>query len=199
MNWRVPSLDRFRLVSNSDAHSPGKLGREATLFDTDVDYHSLRRALETGDGYVGTVEFFPEEGKYHLDGHRKCGVRLDPAETAARDGLCPECGKPVTVGVSHRIHELAERDDNPVPPATSGEVRSLLALPEILSELHSTGPQSKRVAKSYAELTGRLGSELFILQDAPLDEVRRSGSTLVAEAIERLRRGDVLCEAGLRR
>ena len=99
MNWRISSLDRYRLVSNSDAHSPAKLGREATLFDTDLDYFALRRALESGAGYVGTVEFFPEEGKYHLDGHRKCGVRLSPEETKAHGGRCPVCGQPVTVGV----------------------------------------------------------------------------------------------------
>ena len=91
MNWRLSMLDRYRLTSNSDAHSPGKLGREATTFDCDKDYFSIRRALESGHGYVGTVEFFPEEGKYHLDGHRKCEVRLDPRETIAHGGRCPVC------------------------------------------------------------------------------------------------------------
>lgn len=102
MNWRLSQLDGYRLVSHSDAHSPGKLGREATVFACDIDYFAIRRALETGAGYVGTVEFFPEEGKYHLDGHRKCGVRLTPGETAAHEGRCPECGRPVTVGVLDR-------------------------------------------------------------------------------------------------
>ena len=96
MNWRLSQLDRYRLVSNSDAHSPAKLGREATTFDTDVDYFAIRRALETGDGYVGTVEFFPEEGKYHADGHRKCNVRQSPAETQANGGRCLVCGDPTT-------------------------------------------------------------------------------------------------------
>lgn len=108
MNWRVGSLDRYRLVSNSDAHSPPKLGREACVFDTELDYFRMRRALETGEGYGGTVEFFPEEGKYHLDGHRSCGVRLTPVETRTLDGVCPQCGKPVTVGVLSRVDDLAE-------------------------------------------------------------------------------------------
>ena len=102
MNWRVSSLDRFRLVSNSDAHSPEKLGREVCVFDTELDYYALRRALETGEGYEGTLEFFPEEGKYHLDGHRNCNVRLSPGETREHEGLCPVCGKPLTVGVMHQ-------------------------------------------------------------------------------------------------
>src|SRR5229473_6115083 len=101
MNWRVSFLDRYRLVSNSDAHSPGKLAREATRFSCEPDFFAMRRALETGEGYEGTVEFFPEEGKYHLDGHRACGVRLDPEQTRALDTICPQCGKPLTVGVLH--------------------------------------------------------------------------------------------------
>ena len=111
MNWRVSSLDRFRLVSNSDAHSPEKLGREACVFDTERDYFSMRHALETGQGYRGTVEFFPEEGKYHLDGHRNCHIRLLPHETRQLEGRCPECGRPLTVGVMHRVDDLADRED----------------------------------------------------------------------------------------
>jgi PHP family Zn ribbon phosphoesterase len=122
MNWRLSMLDRYRLTSNSDAHSPGKLGREATTFDCDVDYFAIRRALETGAGFVGTVEFFPEEGKYHLDGHRKCGVRLEPKETRAGGGRCPVCGEPVTVGVEHRVEILADRSE-PIPPPSAGEVQ----------------------------------------------------------------------------
>ena len=112
MNWRVSRLDRFTLVSNSDAHSPPMLGREACAFDTELDYFAIRRSLETGEGYGGTVEFFPEEGKYHLDGHRACGVRLEPAETRRVQGLCPACGKPLTVGVMHRVEELADRSED---------------------------------------------------------------------------------------
>ncbi len=118
MNWRVSDLDRYRLVSNSDAHSPPKLGREACVFETDLDYFAMRRALETGQGYRGTVEFFPEEGKYHLDGHRKCGVRMSPAESRAHNGLCPVCRKPLTLGVLYRVEELADRAENGKPEDT---------------------------------------------------------------------------------
>ena len=112
MNWRVSFLDRYRLASNSDAHSPGKLGREATTFDCDLDYFAIRRALETGHGYAGTVEFFPEEGKYHLDGHRKCEVRLSRRRRrCAHGGRCPVCGEPMTVGVEHRVEVLADRSE----------------------------------------------------------------------------------------
>lgn len=195
MNWLVSSLDRYRLVSNSDAHSPEKLGREACEFDGELDYFGIRRALETGEGYVGTVEFFPEEGKYHLDGHRKCGVRLSPAETREHDGRCPVCGKPLTVGVMHRVHDLADREES-TPPATAGAFRSLVPLPEILSEIQGVGPKTKTVARSYERLVSELGPELTLLDQVPLDDVRRASSSLLADALDRLRRGDVRREAG---
>ena len=196
MNWRVSSLDRFRLVSNSDAHSPEKLGREVCVFDTELDYFALRRALETGEGYGGTLEFFPEEGKYHLDGHRSCGVRLEPSETRRREGLCPVCGKPLTVGVMHRVEDLADRAEEAAPPATAGGMRSLIPLPEILSEIHRVGAKSRRVAQHYESLLGRLGPELPLLDAIPLEEIRPASSSLVAEAVSRLRRQEVVREAG---
>ena len=123
MNWRVSSLDKYRLVSNSDAHSPSKLAREATVFDTEPDYMSIMNALKTGDGYVGTVEFFPEEGKYHEDGHRKCNVCLSPEETIKLNGICPVCHKPMTIGVMHRVNELTDRREKTlIPPETAGKV-----------------------------------------------------------------------------
>ncbi len=196
MNWRLSSLDRFRLVSNSDAHSPGKLGREATRFSCEPDYFAIRRALETGDGYVGTVEFFPEEGKYHLDGHRACGVRLEPAETIALAGRCPVCGARVTVGVAHRIETLADRSEKEVaPPATAGVVTSLTPLPEVLSELLATGVASQGVSRAYDRVTAQLGPELGILEDAPLEDVRRA-DPLLGEAVARLRSGAVIRDAG---
>jgi uncharacterized protein (TIGR00375 family) len=194
MNWRLSSLDRYRLVSNSDAHSPPMLGREATVFDTDLDYFAVRRSLETGDGLAGTVEFFPEEGKYHTDGHRKCGVRLTPGETQAHQGLCPECGKPVTVGVLSRVEELADRPEGFRPDDAPG-VRSLLQLPLIMSELLGVGPKSKQVTGQIAALTAALGPELDILQDVPVDDIK-GHSPLLAEAVDRLRRGEVIREAG---
>ena len=196
MNWRVSQLDRFRLVSNSDAHSPEKLGREVCVFDTDLDYFALRRALETGEGYEGTLEFFPEEGKYHLDGHRNCRVRLSPGETRARDGLCPACGKPLTVGVMHRVEDLADRPEDTAPPETAGPMRSLIPLPEILSEIHQVGAKSKRVARHYESLLGRLGPELPLLNALPLEDIAPASSSLVAEAVSRLRRQEVIRHAG---
>lgn len=195
MNWRVSSLDRFRLVSNSDAHSPPMLGREACIFDTDVDYFAILRALRDGEGYVGTVEFYPEEGKYHLDGHRKCGVRLEPQQTLAYAKRCPACGKPVTVGVMNRVVELADRS-NDVRPSTAGVVQSLVPLPEILSEIYGVGPKSKRVTDSYSRLIAQLGTELDILNRIPLEEIKKQGSQILAEAIGRLRRSEVICQAG---
>ena len=196
MNWRVSSLDRFRLVSNSDAHSPEKLGREVCVFDTDLDYFALRRALETGEGYGGTLEFFPEEGKYHLDGHRSCDVRLSPGETRRHDGLCPVCGKPLTVGVMHRVEDLADRGEEAAPPATAGAMQSLVPLPEILSEIHQVGAKSKRVAQAYESLLGRLGPELPLLNALPLEDIAPASSSLVAEAVSRLRRREVIRQAG---
>jgi DNA helicase-2/ATP-dependent DNA helicase PcrA len=197
MNWRISFLDRYRLVSNSDAHSPPKLGREATLFDTDLDYLALRRALETGAGYVGTVEFFPEEGKYHLDGHRKCNVRLTPEETKAQGGRCPVCGQPVTVGVMHRVDALADRAEaEPAPPPTAGQVCSLVPLPEILSEITASGPASQTVERNYERLLSNLGAELSILEQVPVEDIARAESSLLAEGIARLRAGKVIREAG---
>ena len=196
MNWRVSSLDRFRLVSNSDAHSPEKLGREVCVFDTDLDYFALRRALETGEGYGGTLEFFPEEGKYHLDGHRSCEVRLSPNETRKHEGLCPVCGKPLTVGVMHRVEDLADRPEEATPPATAGAMQSLIPLPEILSEILAVGPKSRRVSQHYESLLGRLGPELPLLNAVPVEDIRPASSSLVAEAVSRLRRQEVVRHAG---
>ena len=196
MNWRVSSLDRFRLVSNSDAHSPEKLGREVCVFDTDLDYFALRGALETGEGYEGTLEFFPEEGKYHLDGHRNCHVRLSPGETRERDGVCPACGKPLTVGVMHRVEDLADRPEEAAPPETAGTMQSLIPLPEILSEIHGVGPKSKRVARHYESLLGQLGPELPLLNSLPLEDIAPAASSLVTEAVSRLRRQEVIRQAG---
>jgi uncharacterized protein (TIGR00375 family) len=195
MNWRVSSLDRYRLVSNSDAHSPPMLGREATVFDCGIDYDSLRHALETGDGFGGTVEFFPEEGKYHLDGHRKCDVCMEPPETRRHHGRCPVCGKPLTVGVLHRVEELADRPEGARVQGAAG-FRNLVQLPQVLGELLGVGSKSKAVAAQLDALTDRLGPELGILTETPLDEIERAGPPLLAEAIRRLRDGRALREAG---
>lgn len=195
MNWHVSRLDRFRLVSNSDAHSPAKLAREATVFDTNPDYFSIMNALKTGSGYVGTVEFFPEEGKYHEDGHRKCNVCLTPEETKALNGICPVCGKPLTIGVSYRVNELSDRKGDFTPPATAGQVFSLVPLPEIISEILGVGVGSKSVVTEYERVTQKLGSELSILREIPVDDITKI-SPLLGEGISRLRRGKVIKHAG---
>ena len=191
----MSSLDRFRLVSNSDAHSPEKLGREACVFDTEFDYFSIRRALEAGQGYQGTVEFLPEEGKYHLDGHRNCNVRLSPHETKKLDGRCPECGSPLTVGVMRRIDDLADRDDE-TQPETEWAVQSLVPLPEILSEILHVGPKNKKVGRHYEGLLDQLGPELQLINEVPLEDIQKTGDSVIAEAISRLRRQEVIREAG---
>lgn len=195
MNWHVSKLDKFRLVSNSDAHSASKLAREATVFSTDPNYYSIMNALKTGDGYTGTVEFFPEEGKYHEDGHRKCNVCMTPEETKQHNGICPVCGKPMTIGVSYRVNELSDRKEIITPPLTAGKVFSLVPLQEIISEINGVGPSSKSVVCEYERLINTFGSELAILQDIPVDEISKS-STLLGEAVSRLRQGKVIKHAG---
>ncbi|HEX8628281.1 MAG TPA: UvrD-helicase domain-containing protein, partial [Catenuloplanes sp.] len=195
MNWRVSSLDRYRLVSNSDAHSPPALAREATQFATDLNYFAVRDALRTGDGLHGTVEFFPEEGKYHADGHRACGVNWPPEQTRAAGGSCPECGKPLTVGVLSRVEDLADRPAGSAP-AHARAVTHLVQLAEILGEINGVGPKSKTVTGQLHVLVAALGPELHILTRAPLDDIGQAGGELLAEAIGRLRRGQVRRVAG---
>ncbi|GHV61996.1 DNA helicase [Spirochaetia bacterium] len=214
MNWAVSGLDRFSVISNSDAHSPEKLGREATLLEMDLSYSSFRRALKTG--ILSTIEFFPQEGKYHYDGHRKCGIFLSPEETAAMpknsagdfDGLCPVCGKPLTRGVMGRVLELADRPVNETElcPAECAETNrrpyhSLIPLREILGELLGTGAASKKVDAAYGNLIEKTGSEFSILMNMSAGEIEKlktpavSGE-LLAEAIGRMRTGEVSISAG---
>lgn len=195
MNWRLSQLDRFRLVSSSDAHSPQKLGREATVFETELDYFAMKRALETGLQFGGTVEFFPEEGKYHLDGHRSCEVRLSPEESRAAGGVCPACGKSLTLGVLNRVEALADRPDG-FRPEGAASFRCLVPLPEVLAEITRTSPTSQRVLGIYEALLAAFGPELHILERSPLEVLERSGRELLAEAIARMRAGRVHREAG---
>jgi DNA helicase II / ATP-dependent DNA helicase PcrA len=195
MNWMCSALDSYRLVSNSDAHSPPMLGREATSFSTELDYFAMADALRTGNGLAGTLEFYPEEGKYHLDGHRKCGVRLEPEQTRDHGGLCPKCDKPLTVGVLHRVAGLADRPAG-YRPADAAASTNLLRLPEIIAEIMSVGSHSKRVSAEVGRLVTALGPELDVLTDVPYDEITRVGGALLGEAIARLRRGEVIREAG---
>lgn len=196
MNWRLSQLDRFTLVSNSDAHSPPKIGREACAFACDLSYFAMKQALETRDGYAGTVEFFPEEGKYHLDGHRACGVKLTPPETKQLDLRCPTCGKELTVGVMHRIDDLADRPEDFMPSEPQPQSRNLVPLPEVIGEIKGMGESSKAVQAAYEQALAKVGSELFILDQAPPEELRRLGSPILADAIERMRAGRVIRDAG---
>ena len=196
MNWKVSKLDKYRLVSNSDAHSPSKLAREATVFDTNMNYYGIMNALKTGCGYAGTVEFFPEEGKYHEDGHRKCNVCITPEESKKLNNICPVCGKPLTIGVLNRVYELADRPfDSDYRPVTAGKVFSLVPLAEILSEIMQVGAASKSVMLEYDKLIHKFGSELSILQEIPVDEISKV-SPLLGEGILRLRQGKVIKQAG---
>ncbi len=204
MNWRVSALDRYALVSNSDAHSPEKLGREVNLFDCELAYGALFNALHPspahgrgagGEGLLGTVEFFPEEGKYHLDGHRACNIVWDPPSTRAHRGLCPVCGKPVTVGVMHRVEALADRPAGVRPPHAP-PFHSLIPLPEVLGEVLGVGAGSKQVQAEYMKLLGRLGPELTILRETPLAGIAAAGGERLAEGIGRMRRGEVVAQPG---
>ncbi len=196
MNWRLSQLDRFVMISNSDAHSPQKLGREATVFDGPVSYQAMYRAMKDATkNLLGTVEFYPEEGKYHYDGHRQCQTRLHPKETIAHKGLCPVCGKPVTVGVMARVEELADHPEGRKSPKAR-PYYSLVPLVEIIAEARGVGASSKKVQADYFEMLSSLGNELLILRELPIDGIAKSAGALVAEGIRRVREGKLQIAAG---
>ena len=192
MNWRLSALDKVTLISNSDAHSPDRIGREANMFSTDLSYFSIIDALNnTKKGeFLGTIEFFPEEGKYHFDGHRACAQRLSPEETIKNQGRCPKCGKKVTVGVMHRVTELANRPSGFVPDGKPA-FKSLIGLTGVISEIQESGVRSQKVQKDYFRLLRLLGNELFILMECPLPILKNSGLSLLTEAINKVRKGEV--------
>lgn len=195
MNWRVSALDRFTLVSNSDAHSPSKLGREANLLDTGLSYPEMKHAVETGSGFGGTIEFFPEEGKYHFDGHRNCLKSLTPEETVKLDGKCPVCGKKITIGVLHRVLELADRPEG-YRPAAAKPFESLMPLPEVIAASTGNPVAGKKTEFLYDSMLKNLGPEFTILRELPVDEIAGAAGPLVAEGIRRLRERKVECIAG---
>lgn len=199
MNWRIKNLDGIAVTSHSDAHSPQKLGREATVVKANLSYEDIIGALRTNDErLIGTIEFFPEEGKYHYDGHRSCNVRFTPEETKAHEGLCPVCGKPVVVGVDYRIGELAETDRAPgYEPNNSKRVEYIIPLPEILAELHNTkSVSSVKVVADYERAYRTLGDEFSILRTVPIDQINSVGFPALALAIERMRRREVVLDPG---
>ena len=197
MNWRLSALDGFTMVSNSDAHSPANLAREANLFNTEMSYPAIAAALENHDPdeFYGTLEFFPEEGKYHNDGHRNCKVCMTPEETAAAGGKCPVCGRRITVGVYHRVVELADRAEG-FRPENAKHFESIVPLPEVVASSMGLTPASKKVRAQYLELIGTLGPELTILRKTPLAEIERAAGVCIAEGIRRLRCGEVEIHPG---
>ena len=190
MNWRISALDGYQLISNSDAHSPAKLGREANLLDIEFCYQGLCEAIQTGKGLYGTIEFFPEEGKYHLDGHRKCNLCLTPTETEQFHGICPVCGKKITVGVSHRVEQLADREEGYIP-GNAKKFESLVPLPEVIGASVGHSAESRNVQKEYQNMIRHLGPEFEILRNIPIEEIKSVSGYLIGEGIERLRAGKV--------
>ena len=190
MNWRISKLDRYQLVSNSDAHSPSKLGREANLLDIDYSYEGLYRAIQTGKGLEGTVEFFPEEGKYHFDGHRKCGVSLSPVEAERLGGICPVCGKKLTMGVDHRVEQLADREEGFVKK-DGKKYESLVPLPEVVAACMGYSTASKKVQGCFEQMMQTLGTEFDILRNVPAEDIKSCAGERIAEGIENVRTGNV--------
>lgn len=205
MNWRWSHLDQFTIVSSGDAHSPRKLGREATVFDLEKPgFKELTSALwnnpVTGKGasknrIVETLEFFPEEGKYHLDGHAACKQRMTPVQTKRAKGICPVCKKPLTIGVLNRVAQLADRAEGYVDPKRP-PYRSLVPLEETIGEALDVGPASKKVQELYLPLVQKFGGEFNVLLETPLPDITRLAGEPVAEAIQRVRDGKVHVEGG---
>ena len=190
MNWRLSALDRFQMISNSDAHSPSKLGREANLLDIQMCYDGLYNAVQEGKGLAGTIEFFPEEGKYHYDGHRKCHLCLSPREAEAYHGRCPVCGKKLTLGVSHRIEQLADRDEGFARPGAA-PFESLVPLLEVIAASTGCSAASVKVRRQYEEMLGKLGTEFEILREISTGDIEKRAGYFIAEGIRRLRQGNV--------
>lgn len=197
MNWRLSQLDNIALISNSDSHSLAKIGREANVFDTEVSYAGIANALKTKDPakFLFTVEFFPEEGKYHYDGHRLCNVVMKPEESRAQKNICPKCRRPLTIGVLNRVAELADRLEG-VKPENAIPFKNLIPLEEIIADAFGVGVGSKRVREEYEKLVQTFGSEFQILLDT--DDATLKSATLpeIAEGIKRVREGKVKIEPG---
>ena len=190
MNWRWSKLDNITLISNSDAHSPSKIGREANVFDCELSYDEIIGAIKNKDTkkFLYTIEFFPEEGKYHFDGHRNCGVLLSPEETRKNNGICPVCKRKITVGVMNRVNSLADR---PVgfEPENAIPYKNLIPLVEIIAEAIGQGPDTKGVQSRYEQMVHKFKSEFHILLDSDLEELSTGTPPKVVEGIKRMREG----------
>lgn len=197
MNWRLSALDKFALVSNSDAHSPDNLGRELNIFETDLNFFALRKAIIEKDKskFLFTVEFFPEEGKYHYDGHRLCGVRFSPEETKKAKGICPKCKRSLTVGVLSRVEQLADRKAGFLPPQAI-PFKSLVPLKEIIAEALNVQSKTKGVEEVYQKLIKDFSNELNVLLEEPLEKLNGSVFPKVVEGIKRVREGKLIINPG---
>ncbi|RLE08334.1 DNA helicase UvrD [Candidatus Aerophobetes bacterium] len=197
MNWRVSSLDRFTLISNSDAHSPSKLGREANVFSQKLGYKEIKEVLKMKDSkrFLYTIEFFPQEGKYHYDGHRRCQICLSPEESRKYNNFCPKCGEKLTIGVMHRIEILGDRKRGYVP---SGAIpfKHLVPLSEIIAEVLNQGVDTKGVEEKYERIVHQAGGELKALLETSREELSLMASPEIVEGIMRVREGRVRIKCG---
>ncbi|MBM3243396.1 MAG: DNA helicase UvrD [Candidatus Omnitrophica bacterium] len=197
MNWRLSALDKFTLVSNSDSHSPQKIGREANVFNCSLDYKTIRDTLKNKDRekLLYTIEFFPEEGKYHFDGHRLCSIRWSPQETKEHNGRCPKCGKPVTMGVANRVAELADRPEK-YRPDNAIPFKNLIPLDEIIADALGVSKTSMAVEKGYLSYIAYFGTEFNILLHADAQELAKGLPSRIADGVLRSRAGKVDIQAG---
>ncbi len=197
MNWRLSVLDNYTLVSNSDAHSPSRLGREVNVFKEDLDYFQLWEVLRNKDKekFLYTIEFHPEEGKYHYDGHRKCDVRLSPKESRFNNNLCPVCSRSLTIGVLHRIESLSDRDEGFVPD-DSIPYKKMIPLEEIIAEAKGCGRDTVGVKNEYRRLCNIFGSEFEILLNTRVHDLKSNTDERIAIAVDRVRRGDLIIKPG---
>ena len=196
MNWRLDELQSRTILSNSDAHSPQKLGREANVISCELSYKEIIESIKTNDNrFVGTIEFFPQEGKYHYDGHRLCNVRFTPKETKKHNGICPVCNNPLTMGVDYRVEEIANHPHEYIPKKTK-QVEYIIPLSEILSEMLKKSTASQLVQSEYEKVYTALGDEFSILRSLSVPYIKSKGFPELAEVIERMRKGDVHIEPG---
>jgi len=197
MLWRIPDGRKVALISNSDAHSPQKIGREANVFDTGLSYSAISEAIKTKDPkrFLYTIEFFPEEGKYHYDGHRICGISLSPAESKKYNNICPNCGRPLTIGVLNRVEQLSDREEG-FKPENVIPFKSLVPLTEIIADALGTLVGTKQGEEEYKNLIEKFGNEFEILIDVSRSELETVTLPEIAEGIIRVREGKVYIEPG---
>jgi len=197
MNWRLSSLDRICLISNSDAHSPNRLGREANVFDCEINYKEIFNAIKNQDKkkFLFTIEFFPEEGKYHFDGHRNCNIVLSPKESKKLNNICPVCNKPLTIGVAHRVEDLADRSEDYIPKDKI-PFKNLVPLEEIIAQALNKDVSSPFVQKEYLRIVSTLDNEINILMEVPLEDIKNVAGFKISEGVRLMREGKIKVEPG---